>query len=208
MQPIPQSFLEKIVTAYYTEDPKERIEGRLINPPSKQLVNNILKTTDYNTKEIRDVILSLKTNETANIIKILSGHNNLNYHLHNTGLSYTQLCEYCTPPNTDEHDINSELETASHLICECPAFTKTRLEIFHQPFIKEEKLFQGKRLEATIRKILKSEEKKNQISKKKTKNEKTRPFPEKKNRKRKITIDKTNSKKTQNKIKKHREIWE
>ncbi len=109
--------------------------------------------------------------------------------------------------NTDEHDINSELETASHIICECPAFTKTRLEIFHQPFIKEEKLFQGNRLEATKRKILKFEEK-TKFLKRTPKMRKQDLSPEKKNRKRKITIDKTNSKKTQNKIKKHREIWE
>ena len=57
----------------------------------------------------------------TDITQYISGHNHLINHQHRIGKTELNTCQYC-----DEF----EEETAHHIICFCPIFSTTRMEIF------------------------------------------------------------------------------
>ena len=62
---------------------------------------------------------------------MITGKNCLNYHLENIGYEVTKDCNYCSPEDHNKiHLEDYEEETASHILCECPAFSKLRQEIY------------------------------------------------------------------------------
>jgi hypothetical protein len=80
------------------------------------------------------------------IIRILSGHNNLNYHLNKIDLVPDDKCEYCTEvmKHTDHQwEINC-METAFHILCKCQYFSIIRANIYHKFVIKKSDLFKRK----------------------------------------------------------------
>ena len=78
------------------------------------------------------------------IIRVLSGHNTLNYHLEHMGYSYHPYCEYCTVSKTQIDNDTAEIETATHILCDCPAFSKTRIGIYGNHTLTPDKLFSSK----------------------------------------------------------------
>ena len=74
------------------------------------------------------------------IIKVISGHNCLNHHLFRTSLSYTAICTYCIPEN-QLYEVDEPLETAHHILCDCPAFSKERNDIYSSHIITEDYVF-------------------------------------------------------------------
>ena len=58
--------------------------------------------------------------ELGRFVRLVSGHNNLNYFQHRIGLHHSPLCRFCL--ETDE--------TFFHLVTDCPRFHQTRVGIF------------------------------------------------------------------------------
>ena len=111
--------------------------------------------SNYNQEKIKTALTNLKPEDMSIMIQILSGHNNLNYHLMNTLQSYTPLCKHCVDPKTDPYDIYSPQETATHIITECPAFAKTRNEIYYSHQITTQHIFNNYKIKTAFDKLLK-----------------------------------------------------
>ena len=69
------------------------------------------------------------------------------------GYAYTQQCEYCTDTTQEGYTDTENLETAWHILCECPAFSNTRIQIFDDHYINEDDVFK-KSLFKNIRKLV------------------------------------------------------
>lgn len=110
---------------------------------------------EFKLHKISSVIVNLSPDQISSLLRILSGHNNLNYHLAKIPLSYTEYCEYCTDYNDKNYDLNSDPETAYHILCECDYFSKLRGEIFHKHHITPAEAFKNKSIERNIMRILK-----------------------------------------------------
>ena len=64
----------------------------------------------------------LKREDVRLLVGFLTGHCSVNYHLHKIGLNDTPICRFCL----------EEDETAEHILCECPALSRSRLRILHK----------------------------------------------------------------------------
>ena len=104
--------------------------------------------------KINKEIIKLNPTNISILIRILSGHNTLNYHLFDMGYSYNPYCEYCTTSETQNND-TAEIETATHIICDCPAFTRIRIEVYGKHIITLEKLFHEKSIKNKFIKMIK-----------------------------------------------------
>ena len=64
----------------------------------------------------------------------LSNHNSLNYHLEKIGLYYDPYCDLCTELQKGKNYYwqTNCLETASHILLECPHFSKLRYETYQK----------------------------------------------------------------------------
>ena len=71
------------------------------------------------------VLLSLSRAELRGVIAILTGHSNLRLHLKRMGLVRDDICRKC----------NSKPETSNHLLAECPAYWKQRMDCFERPIL-------------------------------------------------------------------------
>ncbi|MCF6239054.1 MAG: hypothetical protein L3J79_09665 [Candidatus Marinimicrobia bacterium] len=80
--------------------------------PAPNLTKNLLKLSRY---------------ELGHVVQIITGHNYLNYHLHNQSKVDSPLCRYC----------QEDQETSWHLIADCPAFGLSRMQIFCKTFLDE-----------------------------------------------------------------------
>ena len=93
------------------------------------LINVLLKTTNYNITSLSKHITSLKTEDIRTLTKTITGHNCLNYHLDTTGYALNKDCTYCSPKEEDKiNHMEYKQETTTHILCECPAFSKIRQE--------------------------------------------------------------------------------
>ena len=82
-------------------------------------------------KKIVKSIIQLTANKLNILLKTLSGHNNLNNHLHKILYSTTEACEYCNEPSDTFLKNSKTPETAYHILTECPAFAKTRAKVYN-----------------------------------------------------------------------------
>ena len=101
---------------------------------------NLLESINYDQPKITKALLAHSTKEISTIIKVLSGHNCLNHHLYNAQLNYTAICNYCVPEAL-QNEVEEPLETAHHLLCNCPAFNKEKINIYASHTITEQKVF-------------------------------------------------------------------
>ena len=69
------------------------------------------------------------------------------------GYSYNPYCEYCTTPETQNND-TAETETATHIICDCPAFTTIRIEIYENHITTLEEIFSEISIKKKLYKII------------------------------------------------------
>ena len=65
----------------------KRFKTQPINDESKIIANQLLEAADNKTIKLRNHILRLNPEEIGIFIRIISGHNNLNYHLERIGYS-------------------------------------------------------------------------------------------------------------------------
>ena len=72
------------------------------------------------------------------------------------GYSYHPYCEYCTEPETQNIDNDTaEIETATHILCNCHAFTEIRIEIYGEITLTPEQLFSSRSIKTNLKKIIK-----------------------------------------------------
>ena len=121
----------------------KRWEGVPLSKEAKVLTGNLLKRGEFKLQKISRLVLKLSPAHIEILTKALSGHNCLNYHLYNMGYSYTQNCEYCTNSDQESSAHTEKLETARHILCECPAFTSIRAQIYYNHYIDENEVFNG-----------------------------------------------------------------
>ena len=98
----------------------ERFKTQPTDDESKIITNHLLEATENKTQKLRDHILKLNPEQIGIFIRIISGHNNLNYHLERIGYSYTDQCAYCQDPELTDKNYIEIQETAYHILCECP----------------------------------------------------------------------------------------
>ena len=73
----------------------------------------------YSSKRTQEFLTLTKT-ELKTISGILTGHNGLNYHMNRIGKTRDDNCRMCM----------EDSETAQHIMCECPAIARVRLNHF------------------------------------------------------------------------------
>ena len=105
-------------------------EGRRINKESQLFLKNLLESIYYDQPKLTKALINNNTKNISTIIKVLSGHNCLNHHLYNAQLSSTAICNYCVPEKI-QNKVEEPLETAHHLLCNCPAFNIERINIIY-----------------------------------------------------------------------------
>ena len=125
-----------------------------INKSSRILLKKLITSTNFNFTKINKEIIKLNPTNIAILIRILSGHNTLNYHLFDMGYSYNPYCEYWTTPETQNND-TAEIETATHIICDCPAFTRIRIEVYGKHITTLEKLFSEESIKYKFKNMIK-----------------------------------------------------
>ena len=62
---------------------------------SQVITNKILEKANMNIKKVKKILLELNVEDIGILSRVLSGHNNLNYHQNRIQLSYDTGCEYC-----------------------------------------------------------------------------------------------------------------
>ena len=79
-------------------------------------------------------ITALNQDKISTLIRILSNHNNLNYHMTRAKLRYNEYCDFCTEvmKHADNQWQENCLETAHHILCRCHFFNNKRKDIFNK----------------------------------------------------------------------------
>src|SRR5262249_42583850 len=77
-------------------------------------------------------LLGLSRKELKQIVQVVTGHCNLNYHLKRIKLSDTPTCQKCY----------EEDETAEHFLCECPTYSSVRERVLGAEHLDAEDLFE------------------------------------------------------------------
>ena len=137
---IPHSTLIAKIKNHYKQLHLTRWQNTPLSKQTKILVNLLLKTTNNNIQKLSKEIIKLNTNDLRTLVKTITGHNCLNYHLKTIGYASNTDCSYCSPKEEDKiNHIEYEQETATHILCECPAFSKIRQEQYgtHKMDIEE-----------------------------------------------------------------------
>jgi len=81
-------------------------------------------------KDIAKGLLALKRSSLSWLIAMVTGHGNFRLHLKKLKLVEEEDCRLCL----------EEQETAVHILCNCPALASTRMSVFGQRFLAEDKL--------------------------------------------------------------------
>ena len=114
---IPLSHLKSHISKYFRNRQMLQWHYSDISLKCKDMINPML-SVNINRKK---VISSLPSHMMKNIVQFITGHNFLSYHQHRIGNIELNTCQYC-----DE----AEEETAQHIICYCPVFSRARIEWF------------------------------------------------------------------------------
>ena len=123
-----------IINKHYHRSIENRFIYSDISCEAKILTSGLVKAYKYRTNKMTNKILTLNYEKISTLIKILSNHNNLNYHMTKTKQSYNEHCEYCTEvmKYVDYNWEENCLETAHHILCKCSYFSNKRKEIFNK----------------------------------------------------------------------------
>lgn len=100
----------------------------ILNISTSQWNRWILSSSCRQTKEFnlsldksrQKYLLSLNRPNIKIIMDLITGHCGLNYHIHKIGIANSSLCDACM----------EDVESATHFLCECPAFSGIRNRIF------------------------------------------------------------------------------
>ena len=92
-------------------------ENSLISIEAKIITDEVLTIYKKKSDKIKNTILALQPSEISILLKTLSNHNSLNYHLEKIKLLYNPYCDYCTDLLKGNSNWELEcLETASHIL--------------------------------------------------------------------------------------------
>ena len=155
MYKTPHSYYIKKVKNYCSQDLIKCLEGAQINKPSKQLLKKLVISTNFNFSKLSKEIIKLNPTDISILTRVLSGHNTLNYHLQHMGYSYHPYCEYCTVSESQIDNDTAEIETATHILCECPAFSTIRIRIYGSYTLTPDQLFSSKEINVNLKNIIK-----------------------------------------------------
>lgn len=151
--PKPHSYYTNKLSAHFNDKLREQWKGRRINKESQLFFQKLLESTDYNSHKITKAMLTRNKEEISIITRVLSGHNCLRNHIFYAGLTYTKNCTYCVPEEKWNED-NYPIETAHHILCDCPAFSKERNNLYAAHVITEKQVF-SKSTKTNLQKIAK-----------------------------------------------------
>ena len=148
---------ENKIDEYYQNSILNRYKYSDISEEAKILTNELLKTSKYKLKNITKQIVSYPDSKLAILTKVLSNHNNLNYHMTRANLSYDEYCQYCTEvmKHCDPNWKTNCIETAQHILCTCPYFNNIRKNIFNVYQLKTEKIHElAKHIKGSTNRII------------------------------------------------------
>ena len=152
---IPHSLPIRKIKNYYTNNLIIRWNGTKLSKQTKILITILIGAANNDIKKLYKRVTSLNIKNIKTLIKTVTGHNNLKYHLEKTGYAYDNDCTYCSPEEKyKKYGEIYEEETALHILCDCIAFTKTRIETYGKPYIKPQELNTGN-LTQTINDMIK-----------------------------------------------------
>lgn len=151
--PNPHTYYTNKINDHFNNNLKKQWEGPIISKESKLFVGKLLESIDHDQHKLSKALLNCSTTDISTLIKVLSGHNCLNHHLFRAHLSPTEICCYCVPEKL-HYVVEEPLETTQHILCECPAFSKERNEIYESHTITEEEVFSNS-IATNFQKILK-----------------------------------------------------
>ena len=149
-QNLPKAYAELTIDRNIDREILTSWKSLFLSPHAKSLINVLLIATKHNIKKLASNILKLNIEDIKILTKTISGHNNLNYHLNTTGFAPSKHCPHC-PPVAGIHDY----ETYTYILCECPAFSRTRQTHYGKTSLEEKELNQKSNIDSTIRKIIK-----------------------------------------------------
>ena len=121
--PVATSVIKAFVTSWETKRHQENF----------YLTNKYRQTKIFLPNVDRNVwkdISRLNRKETRLITQILTGHSDLNYHLHKRKLIESPICDLCE---------ESE-ETSMHFIGQCPYYARIRYDVFGSFFLRDKEL--------------------------------------------------------------------
>jgi len=116
--PVPSSYIQRDIKLYAQDLAKRAWESL----PGLQVSKRHLRE---NTNSPRDFI-QLDRRSIRQVTTAITGHGNINMHLHKMGLTDSPLCPKC----------EMEEETMGHHIEKCPAYALARLANFYKPFLQ------------------------------------------------------------------------
>ena len=130
----PHKNLETKIYKYFKLSNLNCYQNSTISCEAKILSDEILKFYKFSTKKLARSIAVLNTKQIRTLIMTLSNHNSLNYHLEKIGLYYDPYCDYCTKfqKGNNAYWQTNCLETASHILLECPHFSKNRYKTYQK----------------------------------------------------------------------------
>ena len=140
---LPFNMLVSHLKTHFNETILNRYKNSGISSEAQIITNELLSKLDNSTKNLSHILLNMSTTNLSTIVKVLSNHNSLNYHLTTINQAYNEHCDYCTDvmKNCDPlWEINCR-ETAFHIIYKCRYFTNIRSQIFNKYTIKHNQLF-------------------------------------------------------------------
>ena len=115
--PVPFSHIKHTVLKHYKDRQLRHWYGNFCSEHCKSMLNPILEQG----LDVKKVLVTLSSDKLSTMVKLITGHNQLNYFQHKIGNSGLNTCEYCG---------EGELETAYHILCECVVFTRNRMRHF------------------------------------------------------------------------------
>ena len=119
-------------------------------------INSLLKKCNFNASKLRYSMLHLPTKSLRIILKVITGHNNLNNHLFRMNMETNPLCEYCDLENSGIDPVFCPDETAMHILEDCSAFSILRINHFQEFKLNFEELVNSKTpLITTLHEIVK-----------------------------------------------------
>ena len=153
---IPFNVLISHIKRHFNTTILNRYKNSGISSEAQIITNELLCKLNNSTKKLSQMLLKQSITNLSTIVKILSNHNPLNYHLTAINKAYNEHCDFCTEvmKNCDPYwELNCK-ETAFHILYKCRFFTSIRNQIFNKHTIKHNQLF-NKNIEGSLLKIIK-----------------------------------------------------
>ena len=148
-------MLTTSIKKHFNDTILNRYKNSGISSEAQIITNELLSKLGNSTKKLSHILLKLSITNLSTIVKVLSNHNSLNYHLTVTNKAVNEHCDFCTEvmKYCDPYwDLNCR-ETAFHILYKCRYFTGIRRQIFNKFTIKHNQLFSNN-IGGTLLKII------------------------------------------------------